>query len=230
MTVLAIETCTRTASVAVVDGTGIAAHALIRLGREHCRTVPGMVVRTLEDAGCVLGDIDAFAAGIGPGSFTGLRVGVAMVSGMAFARAKPTIGLRSLEVLAAQVVPQDRPVWALLETGRTRGDVYWALYRCTGLEPELVEGPGCSRLEDVARRVTSPALLIGDSVCVKRSRWRTLVGDEVVLGGWGEAWPRASTLGLLALRRFGEGEGTRPEDLVPLYVAAPNVGKRRRVF
>ncbi len=228
MMVLAVETCTRTASVALVDEEGTVAEEVARLGREHCRKVPSMVARILQSANCSIEEVDGFAAGIGPGSFTGLRVGVAIVKGLSFARGKPAVGIHSLEALAARVAPRSLPVWAVLETGRARGDVYWALYQCTRTEPELVEGPGCQLMQELARRIDAPGLVVGDSVCRRESAWRTLVPQGVDLGGWNLAWPRASTIGLLAVRRLLSGRPSRPEDLAPAYVAAPEVGRRRR--
>jgi tRNA threonylcarbamoyladenosine biosynthesis protein TsaB len=228
MTVLTIETCTNTASVALVDEEGVAAERIVRLGRQHCREVPGMIFGVLEDAGCTLEEVDAFAAGIGPGSFTGLRVGVAMVKGLAFANGKPTVGVLSLEGLAANVSHQQRCVWALLDSGRARGDVYWACFRCEEEIPELLEGPGCLPAEEVARKLEPPALVVGDSTRRKGTTWSDLLAPGVELGGRDLAWPRASTMGRLALRRLAGGGAVGAADLLPVYIASPNVGRKRQ--
>jgi tRNA threonylcarbamoyladenosine biosynthesis protein TsaB len=229
MTVLAVETSTATASVALVDDAGLIVEEALRLAREHCRQVPCMMARVLELGGVGLAKVDAFAVGVGPGSFTGVRVGVALVNGLSFARAKPTLGVQSLEALAAGAHPQDRPIWAVLDTGRARRDVYWARYECAATgEPQLVDGPGCLPLSALAERVEPPALVVGESVCRRGDAWRVAVAPGVDLGGWDSAWPRASSAGLVALRRLHSGRAPRLGDVTPVYLSAPQVGRRRK--
>lgn len=229
MIVLGLETCTRTASAALVDEESIIAERVVRLGREHCCQIPGIILGVLGDAKARLDAVDALAVGIGPGSFTGLRVGVATVKALAFARQKPVIGLTSLEGLAANVPHQPRPVWTLLDTGRARGDVYWARFECGGEIPELREGPGCLSMEDVVSKVEGPALVVGDTACRREAELRCLVRAGVEFGGWALAWPRASAMGTVACHRFARGEGARAEEILPVYVTSPHVGRRKRI-
>ncbi len=229
MIVLGLETCTRTASVAIVDEESVIAERVVRLGREQCRQIPGMILGVLEDAKTCLDAVDALAVGIGPGSFTGLRVGVAAVKALAFARRKPVLGFTSLEALAANVPHQSRPVWTLLDTGRARGDVYWARFECGTEIPELKEGPGCLTVGDVANKIEAPALLVGDTICRREAELRCLAKAGVEFCGWALAWPRASTMGTVAYHRFARGEGARAEEILPVYVTSPHVGRRKRI-
>jgi tRNA threonylcarbamoyladenosine biosynthesis protein TsaB len=100
MTVLAIETATREGSVAVADATGVLASRAGDRERPHGTRLPGDALEVLAAAGHRLETIDLFAVCLGPGAFTGLRVGIAAAQGLAFALGRPIVGISALEALA----------------------------------------------------------------------------------------------------------------------------------
>src|SRR3989338_3376390 len=101
MAILAIETATRQLGAAVVqDGHVLAAYELLA-DYPHAVELPGAVTRVLKEAGTTLEQLEAIAVDIGPGSFTGLRIGLAFVKALAFPAKKPVVGVVSLDVLAA---------------------------------------------------------------------------------------------------------------------------------
>jgi tRNA threonylcarbamoyladenosine biosynthesis protein TsaB len=134
--ILALDTATLTLSAALVgrDGRAVASRAV--RAKSHSLLLPGVLVEMLDEAGLKLADLDALAVGVGPGSFTGLRVGMATMRALAFAAEKPLLGASSLQAMAqaaSRSLPPGTLVAPLLDA--RKGEVYAGLYR-TGLPPE----------------------------------------------------------------------------------------------
>ncbi len=131
--VLAIESATDAAGVALADGSGVLAEIRVGRGRRHAETIAPGVETVCRLAGIALRDVDAVVVDVGPGLFTGLRVGIATAKGIAFGLGLPMVPVTSLDVLAAAVAA-GRPATG---SGRTvvavvdarRGEVFWARYR-----------------------------------------------------------------------------------------------------
>src|SRR5688572_659244 len=129
MLVLALETATREGSVAIRDDGVCHAHATADPGRTHAERLPGELVDALAATGRTLADVDLFAVVSGPGSFTGLRVGIAAIQGLALATGRPVVAVPTLEALAAPLLRQaaaDRLVVPCLDG--QRGEVFLAAY------------------------------------------------------------------------------------------------------
>ena len=127
MRILAVDTCAKSCSVAVTDSGCLAGEVFTRLRQTHSRHLMRMVDMTLEISGMTMKEIDAFAVTRGPGSFTGLRIGISAVKGMALAGRKPMIGVSSLQSLAWPMAAPGGLVCAILDAGK--GEVYSASYR-----------------------------------------------------------------------------------------------------
>ncbi|HTM22901.1 MAG TPA: tRNA (adenosine(37)-N6)-threonylcarbamoyltransferase complex dimerization subunit type 1 TsaB, partial [Kofleriaceae bacterium] len=144
MIVLAVDTSTMTTSVAVLDGPHPAAHAadvhVRAAGRSVARPASDnllpLIERALADAGLAAAAVDAYAVGAGPGSFTGLRIGMATIKGLAFAAGKPVWAVSSLEALALDAGAADGTLVAAVVDAR-RGEVFagWFRRRADLLEP-----------------------------------------------------------------------------------------------
>ena len=140
MLILTIETSTPTESVAVVRDGSVLAEIVETVGRGHTEKLLGAVESTLSRASAGLSELDAIAVSIGPGRFSGLRVGLATAKGLAAARDLPVVPVQSLEVLAESARPYEGLVCPMLDA--RRGEVYAALFHL---------GDGRERvLEDVA--------------------------------------------------------------------------------
>ena len=100
MLVLALDTTTRGGSVAVARDARVLDLLEGDPARPHAERVPADLVTSLERAGASLADVDVFAVAVGPGSFTGLRIGIAAIQGCAFAAGRPVVGVSALEALA----------------------------------------------------------------------------------------------------------------------------------
>ncbi len=124
--VLALDTSHRTGSVAVAEDGRIAAEIVFDASDTHSATMMPAVDRCLEVAGRTIGDIDLFAVVTGPGSFTGLRIGLATVKGFAASRRAPVVRIGSLELLAAAIPFASMPVMPMIDA--RRGEVYCAVF------------------------------------------------------------------------------------------------------
>lgn len=133
MRLLAFDTAQGALSAALLDGDEIRAHRLEMRTRGHAEALMPMLAALMEDAGLGFADLDALAVSIGPGTFTGLRAGLAAARGMALARGLPLVGVTTLEAIAAPVIAAPDEIIAACFDAR-RDEVYFQLFDA-GLNP-----------------------------------------------------------------------------------------------
>ncbi len=126
MKILSIDTSTATCVVGLVDGNDVMAERVDQSGRTHARHIMAMLDDTLKQAGMSLEDIDGFGVITGPGTFTGLRIGISTIQGMAYALSKPAAGITSLDALAAQAETELQHICPMVDARRQ--EVYYGLY------------------------------------------------------------------------------------------------------
>ncbi len=160
--------------------------------------------------------MDAFAVVVGPGAFTGLRVGVATVKGFALATGKPVVGVSSLQALALQVPDCNVPVYALLDA--RKNEVYAARYIWEAGKPALV---GSERVIDPSRllaEIEAEAVFVGDGATVYRSLIVRHLGERARFAPWSANVIRASSAAELALNLFQDKEVANPAKINPVYI------------
>jgi tRNA threonylcarbamoyladenosine biosynthesis protein TsaB len=226
---LAVETSCRTSSVALLRGEELLAEEQAAAGRSGAESLLPCVDAVLRRAGLALEAVEAFAISIGPGSFTGLRIGVATLKGFAFGTELPIAPVPTLAVLARAAPDTRDPVLALVDA--RRGEFYAAAYRFEGSEgSEGLEGEGLEPLpcepaegvytpEQLAPHLPPACLLVGEGVALCGERLRELADSEdseVRLGP--AADPHARDVGILGARRIARGEAVSAAALVPRYV------------
>jgi tRNA threonylcarbamoyladenosine biosynthesis protein TsaB len=200
--------------------------------RSFSSQLPALLLDLLADHGLALGDVGVFAASIGPGSLTGLRVGIATVQGLAFGASRPVVGVSALEAVAADAAlraPESgRPDWIGAWLDAFRGEVFTALYRFNGsgrtwgdrlvdVEPPAVARPECPAERWAAATAGSRCLVSGDPA--GHSAISAAFGDRAVFH---DAGILAGAVALLAAERAAAGEATGPHALHPLYVRRPD--------
>jgi tRNA threonylcarbamoyladenosine biosynthesis protein TsaB len=217
---LAVETSCGTPSVALLRGEELLAEEQAAAGRSGAESLLPCVDAVLRRAGLALEAVEAFAISVGPGSFTGLRIGVATLKGFAFGTELPIAPVPTLAVLA-RAAPETRdPVLALVDA--RRGEFYAAAYRFEGLEGAGREPLPCEPAEGVytpeqlAPRLPPACLLVGEGVALCGERLRALARSDVRLGPAAE--PYARDVGILGARRIARGEAVAAAALVPRYV------------
>ena len=200
----------------VRDGT-VLAEDEYRESRSHTATLPALVDQVLARAALSIDDVEALAVSIGPGSFTGLRIGLALAKGIALAGGLPVVGVPTLEALAwvAEASP-GQTICAALDARKR--EVYAALFAATGgaprrLSPDLALSP-----EVLVGRLTPPCVVVGDASEV----YGALLGARAVLRPFATHHPRGGVIARLGFERLLAGEGGNPGPLEPTYVRAPD--------
>ncbi len=166
--------------------------------------------------------VRSIGVAVGPGSFTGLRIGLSLVKGLSHALNVPVVGVSSLEALAVQVPCQDRPVVAMIQS--RKGEVFASafVWETEGRLVRILEDTWV-RLEEVTGLLQGPAVLVGNDYGGQGILMEGLVPDRITLAP-PHCWaPRASAVGTLALRRLREGEADDPHALHPIYLRPPDI-------
>jgi len=184
--------------------------------RSHARSLPALVARTLAAARVEMADLDAVAVSIGPGSFTGLRIGLSWAKGVAFAARIPVVAVPTLEALAwaADAAPGER-ICAALDA--RKGEVYAALFQATPEGPRRLSDDLAIRPGDLAARLEAPCVLVGDAGSV----YADVLSARAAIRPFATHHPHGAIVARLGWQRFVHGEAVNPGDLEPVYVRPP---------
>jgi len=214
--ILALDTATRCCSVAVLIGERLAAELTGVSDRTHSVHLMAMIRESLKMADVALPAIDGFAVSLGPGSFTGLRIGISTVQGLAFAGGKPCVGVSSLEALALQVLPWPHGICALMDA--RKGEVYAGYYRERDNRLERLMPEQVLPLTVALRAIHTPHVFIGDGAGLYRERIRSTLGDLAHFLPQDRNLLRAGMVARLAQPQLSAGQTADPARLVPRYL------------
>lgn len=200
MMLLAVDTTSAMATAALFCDGALLDERTADVSKKHAETVLPLIDTLLEENGVLIVQIDLFAVDIGPGSFTGVRIGVSLVNALAFASGKKIVPVDALQVLSASVEQTDMPVAALIDA--RNGNAYAALYQSgrTLMEPSAVE------VEPFLASLPRNALFVGDVNTREK------------------AFPRARFVGIAALLRLDEAQDMAE----PLYLRASQAERLKR--
>ena len=218
MLVLGIETSTLLASVALGSEQGVVASAMVSRGANYNEFLLPAIRFCLDEAGLGYRNIGAVAVGLGPGLFTGMRVGVATGKALAQTLSVPIVGMASLDLVAYEVRHSAKTICAILDARRNQ--VFYAFYRSSpgGVQRMTgyrVDKPGTLAIGLASR--PEEVLLVGNGAHL----YRDVFGDlraVVEIGSMGDSFPDARSLVELSLPRLFRQDFDSPYDLVPLYL------------
>lgn len=217
MRILAADTSTQSGSVALLEGDRLVCERTRLAVQTHNRRLLQTIDDCLRDVGWNVEQIDLFAVTLGPGSFTGLRIGLTTLKTLAWALRKPLVGVPSPDALAEPLGYASLPVIPLIDAHRQ--EVFWAPYVPDGRGSLRRVGPyAVSAVDRVVASVDQPVLFCGDGWLA----YRDVIGEALAEKALG-APPvchgiRAGHVGQLALRRFQEGDVQDAKACAPLYV------------
>ena len=215
MLILALDTTTRTGSCALVRDGDVIREAGSDPEQPPAARLPRDLMHLLDAAGVALDAIDAFAVATGPGSFTGLRIGIATMQGLAFAERKPLFGVSGFDALAASVAT--RGGWIASWVDAWRGEVYAASYFGAEERVPPVVAPPRAVLDGLAPLGDDQMLFVGDGAAAFAAEIRAVMGDRAVFAD--PISPLiAGAIGRLAADRARGGERPLPHAITPLYV------------
>jgi tRNA threonylcarbamoyladenosine biosynthesis protein TsaB len=230
MRVLALDTTTLAGSVALVEDDHVIDERSGDGGRTHAERLPGEILALTSRHGLAISDIDVFGVASGPGSFTGLRIGIATIQGLAFATSRRLVAISALEALAHRA-STDLPLGAVVGVWMDahRSEVFAALYR---VDSERLFTPG--------RLTTIEGPTVGNPTVI-RDRWGDMGSDPIWFVGDGATLYAPAiqsgaasdqyvlptpllggAIGRLAVARARVGETIMPAAVQPLYVRRPD--------
>jgi tRNA threonylcarbamoyladenosine biosynthesis protein TsaB len=240
MRVLALDTTTRAGSVALIDNGRVVAERRGDPSRSYAERLPGEILSLLADQGRRSSDIDLFAVASGPGSFTGLRVGIATIQGLAFVHERRVAAVSALDALA-QSAGRDLPAGAVVGiwTDAQRRDVFTALYqigsepaftsaRLHQIDPAAVGDPAATLLRWQPMIDARPIVFAGDASRQYHDLIRARRPDARIL----DSPPLAGVIGLMAAVMAEAGDVIAPAEIRPLYIRRPDaeVDREKRAF
>ncbi len=214
MIVLGLDTATWTAAVGVVRDQVVLAEDVEPASRSHVASLPALVERVLARAGLAIGDLEGLAISIGPGSFTGLRIGLGLAKGLAFAGGVPLAAVSTLEALAAvSGAAPGETVCAALDARKR--EVYGALFRVDDdgslrrLGPDVALAP-----EALVARLPPGAVLVGDA----SAAYPDVLGPGLVVRPFATHHPRGGVVARLGACLLAAGEAVDVGTVEPVYV------------
>ena len=215
MRLLALETATLAGGAALLDDGRLVGESRLNIALTHSERLMAVVDRLLQDCAWDVADLDALAVSIGPGSFTGLRVGAATAKGLALALEIPVAPVPTLDALAATLPFADAPVCAILAA--RRDEVYCSLYRWTGVVMERQWDYLALPPEAAAARLDAPVIVLGDGVAACRL-YLARLGPGLREAEPVHSLPSPAVVGALGHAILAAGGGIPAERLTPLYL------------
>jgi len=219
MYILGIETSTKTGSVAIVSEEGVIAQYSLNIEVTHSERLMATVDRVLSDTGFTMADMDGYAVAIGPGSFTGLRIGLSAVKGLALVTGKPVAAVPTLKALAWNLPHAAYPVCPMLDA--RKNEVYAATYRFEG--SALVHGmaEAVLSLSRLSERLSAKTLFTGEASHLFRKNIVELFGDRALFAPLSAILPSAASVAEIGLDMIKNGKQADPDNLTPMYIRRP---------
>ncbi len=222
MIILAVHSTSAQLGVGVVSDDVVLAESILPPGRQHLENLALTISDVIERTQVPLKNIDGFGVALGPGSFSGIRIGLATIKGIALALKKPVAGIPSLEIMAWQALEECESGAALIDARRNQ--IYLGIYKKSSSrllslnEPLLVSS---SQLDNYLEKAPNPLVLCGDSAVEPLIKSASRAARTTIIV------PSAAACGVLASQRLSQRE---PEDLhsiAPIYIRRSDAEEKR---
>ena len=217
MITLAIDTATKTAGIALLRDETVLVEYFFNLSVNHSETVLPAIHQGLALTGIGIDEVDLFALTVGPGSFTGLRIGASTLKGLALATGKPVVGVSTLEALAYNAFECPALICPMLDA--RKAEVYAAIYRANGegLFDAVMEEKATTPAEFLDA-IDGEALFLGDGLREHAGFIRGRLQGRARFAPPNRQWVRASSVALLGVKRHGRGERLDVASFTPRYL------------
>lgn len=219
MYVLGIEAATPVASVAVAGQGGILAERMVLNRRTHSVNLLPMLKAVLEEAEIDKSQLTGIAVSSGPGSFTGLRIGMSTAKALAWVWRLQVVGISTLQSLAYPLSGGEGLVCPILNARKNQ--VYAAIYECRNGMLDCIVAPMAISPQQLAEQLLTlqrPVLFLGDGVPVYKEQLTGVLGSRAVLAPLAASYPRGAAVAELGLEAFQAGRGIDPAALQPEYI------------
>jgi tRNA threonylcarbamoyladenosine biosynthesis protein TsaB len=218
--ILALDSATEACSVALLTGQGVTQQFEV-IGRGHAEHLLPMIEAVLSQSEMAIEQVDLFAYGAGPGSFTGIRIGAAMMQGLALARGKKLVAVSSLAALAAQYSGK---VLAVIDA--RMDEVYHALFDIDeDGYPAQCSVAGVASPSDIQLPHAGEIIAVGSGWDRYSEVFKSICPEKLTIRGIDSGFPHAQAIARLALHEYRKGNAVDPADALPEYVR-DNVAKK----
>ncbi len=219
MWLLSIDTATKITGLALHQDGQLVAESFLHTAKTHSERLMPMILQLLENAGLCFADLNAVAVASGPGSFTGLRIGMATAKGIAQVRNLTLVGVNTLDALAQHGLNYNALVCPILDA--RKNEVYNAIYHSKLGKQERVSEYRAITPEDLLQELKSgqeSILFVGDGVATYKQLILDTLGDRALFLPQNMSLPRGSHIGALAIKRLEAGEEDNLYSLKPFYI------------
>ena len=221
MNILAIDTSALTATAAVLADDTLLGEISTTTKLTHSQTIMPMIDELLKKVSLDITDIDLFACSQGPGSFTGLRIGIGTIKGLSYGLGKEVVGVSTLEALAHNITFTDCIISPIMDA--RRGQVYNALYKYDNGTLKCEEEPRALSVEELCSEITEKTIFVGDGVKVHREKISSLLGDKAIFAPPQHCLQRAGSVAHAALNK----ETLDAAELTAVYLRKPQAERER---
>ncbi len=221
MTILAIDSSAKAASVCVANEEKIIGEFFINTSLTHSQTLMPMTEQLLNNTEIKIDKVDAIAVNAGPGSFTGVRIGVAAAKGLAFSNNLPCVSVSTLESMAFNLLGTEGVICAVMDARCSQ--VYNAMFRISGEKFERLTDDRALSLSDLlseVRQIDEKIFIVGDGAEITYEFLKNEI-QNVVLAPKNKRTQTASSVALAALQKLSEGKTQSAAELMPFYLRLP---------
>ena len=213
MKILSLDTSTKLLSLCVYDDRKVYEYN-IELGRLHSKLLMPSIQRVMEALGLSPKDVDYYSCGIGPGSFTGLRIGVATIKGLAYACDKPVIGISSLDIIARNA-DKDGVIVPVIDAKRNL--VYCSMYRRKNGVLKKISPYRLLSVDECIKAIKPESILLGDALAVYKQKFLKNIPGASFLDS--DYWyPQGHNIARWALEKIREKKWIDAFALEPMYL------------
>lgn len=227
MKILALDTSSIVATAAVMDGEKLMGEYILNHKKTHSQKLMPMLEEILKSCDLSPKDIDIFGAALGPGSFTGLRIGLATIKAMAQALDKPVVGVSTLEGLAYNLIYCKARICPIIDAQRDL--VYTGLYQWDQINlNKIMEEKVLSidELLSILKEKNEEIMFIGDALEKFRGLIQETLKEKAIFPPGIVTMPRASSVAELVRRRAEAGELSKASEVVPIYMRKSQAEKQ----
>jgi tRNA threonylcarbamoyladenosine biosynthesis protein TsaB len=217
MKILGIDTSTSCGAAGLIDDGEVISEYLLNIPVTHSERLLGAIEFVLREARCSIENIDGWAIALGPGSFTGLRIGVSTVKGLALATGKPVAGVSVLDVLASQIAPTPHLICPILDARKK--EVYTAFYRYEGGSfLKRQSDYQAIRPDDLVKKIKKQTIFLGDGVRTYRNFLLNSLPSSAIFPPAPLHVPHGSMVATLGFALLKKGEHLNLSTFSPLYI------------
>lgn len=227
MRILAVDTATEVCGVAIMVDGSLVTESTASQGKTHAQGLVDNIRAALVTAGMTMGDLTGLVVTRGPGSFTGLRIGISTVKGLAAATGKPLVGISTLSVLAHQ--SPDNARWVCPMIDARRSEVYWSLYERRAGCMVRVHAEQAGRPEQIKVAPDGPCLFIGNGAQRYAATIEQCAPYPVMFADQHCHAPQPGTLARLGMQRLQQGHCDDPRFFTPVYLRKSDARKSPKV-